>query len=406
MSDIAIVVTAFNRPKALQRLLNSIKIADYTAQPAVDLIISIDFSGFDDCAIIAGKFEWEYGQKIVINHIDNLGLKAHIISCGSYVNKYDAIILIEDDLFVGRYYFDFAVKSFNEYCQNTQIAGIALFTLHYNEIGYCPFEPIADGYDTYFMQLPASWGQVFWKSKWSEFTEFLENYKDDFANSTLPAEVKIWNSNTSWKKYYYEFIVQNDYYFVYPREGHVTNFGDTGTHYSTGTYVWQNSLSVGRRKYNFGDFGNSKCIYDSHMELTPLSYSRITNNSISVEFDINGTKNLSNVKAEYLFSTKQCNKVVQGYSMDLYPYENNILFNIYDLYLVNEYTIKFAKSVDFEQTKIVDRIKIDSLRMIGKEYIEYVHHNKLHASLMAGILRRIIKASFRFSKIIYFKKEK
>jgi hypothetical protein len=368
VTDIAIVVTAFNRPKALQRLLNSIKIADYTAQPAVDLIVSIDFSGFVDCAIIAENFEWKFGQKIVINHIENLGLKAHIISCGSYVNKYDAIILIEDDVFVGRYFFDFAVKSFNEYYKNPRIAGVALFGLHYNEIGYCPFEPIIDGCDTYFMQVPASWGQVFWKSKWSEFIEFLENYNDDFANSALPAEVKIWNSNTSWKKYYYEFIVHNDYYFVYPREGHVTNFGDTGTHYSTGTYVWQNALSVGLRNYKFGDLDSSISIYDSHMELTSLSYSRITNNLISVEFDINGTKNLSNIKAEYLFSTKHCNKVIQEYSMDLYPYENNILYNIHYVSLVYDYKIKFARTIDFEQGKIVDRLKIDSLRMLGKDY--------------------------------------
>ena len=76
----AIVVVAFNRPNSLIKLLSSLEKAFYT-----------------EVVKIANDFVWSYGDKIIIDHKKNLGLKKHILSCGDLTDKYDSVIILEDD---------------------------------------------------------------------------------------------------------------------------------------------------------------------------------------------------------------------------------------------------------------------------------------------------------------------
>ena len=97
--DIAIVVVAYNRPDSLNRLLDSLTKVNYEGHN-VPLIISIDYSGKDDVYLAAEAFEWKFGEKKIIRHPENLGLKKHVLSCGDLVKDYDAVIILEDDLLV------------------------------------------------------------------------------------------------------------------------------------------------------------------------------------------------------------------------------------------------------------------------------------------------------------------
>ena len=74
-ANIAIVIAAFNRPHSLRRLLSSIKTAAYSSYTNIPLVISIDYSGNEDCYKVADDFEWMHGKKTVIKHPNNLKLK-------------------------------------------------------------------------------------------------------------------------------------------------------------------------------------------------------------------------------------------------------------------------------------------------------------------------------------------
>jgi len=118
-----------------------------------------------------------------------------------------------------------------------------------------PFIPLNDASHAYFMQVPCSWGQAWLKEHWSAFESWystnLENeYNDD---PTLPANIVYWPA-TSWKKYFFKYMVEHDKYFVYPTCSYATNFGDKGQHH-TGSNLFQVPIQLGRiENYIFNSF--------------------------------------------------------------------------------------------------------------------------------------------------------
>ena len=78
--DIAICVIAFNRLASLKRLLSSLDNAVYPC--TVKLYISVDKSDTNAVEKCAEEYIWKFGDKEVILHEENLGLRKHVINCG------------------------------------------------------------------------------------------------------------------------------------------------------------------------------------------------------------------------------------------------------------------------------------------------------------------------------------
>ncbi len=363
--NLALVVIAYNRPKSLLNLLNSLARADYGNENSLTLIISIDKSYEDSVLTVAKNFQWSYGQKIIIAHVVNLGLKKHVLSCGDLIVKYDGIVMLEDDLIVSPYFMQFVRSSMPFFDFEDNVAGVALYDQKYNEIAACPFEAIQDGFDNYFMQVPCSWGQFFTKKQWLNFKIFYDDFHDDFSTSNLPEYVLGWKNETSWKKYLYEYMLTTNRYFVYPRVGLTTNSGDSGTHYKNKITHLQSSILINRKDYNFSTFENSLSIYDAHLELMEPVHNKYLDELINVEFDINGTKRLNKINSEYLFSSKHCINPIEIYAIDFYPYENNILFK--RITEVNSSgVIYFGLTIDFCDTEPnFNRLFYDAKRIFG-----------------------------------------
>jgi len=102
-----IVVVAYNRPIALQRLLESLTAAVYPN--AVNLVVSVDYGGDSSVTEIAISFIWTYGNKRVILRDQNLGLHKHILACGQLSDEYGSIVLLEDDLYVSSAFYEYGV---------------------------------------------------------------------------------------------------------------------------------------------------------------------------------------------------------------------------------------------------------------------------------------------------------
>ena len=324
-----ILIVTYNRPDSLQRLLNSIVEAYYPSQIDVDLIISIDFSGKNDCFHIANDFNWIKGKKKIIKHNENLGLRNHIISCGNISLDYDGVIILEDDCFVAKDFYNYAVQAYHFYHNDPKIAGISLYSYQFNDNVKMPFETLKDGNDVYFMQIPSSSGQLWTKNQWKLFVEFYKFNPITSEQDKIPEYVKKW-PESSWKKYFYKYMVEKDLYFVYPQISLSTNFGDIGKHSTTICYLHQVSINSGVNLiYKFITIIESCNIYDAYFEIQPECLNKL---GFDFEFpfsvDTYLSKQYNVINAEYILTTYSNLNTVKQFGISLKPLINNIIYNI------------------------------------------------------------------------------
>ena len=379
-ADIAIIIAAYNRPASLQRLLGSIERANYAGYTGITLVISIDHSGKNDCKVIADAFEWKHGNKTVIHQPHNLGLKKHILSCGDYTLQHDAVIVLEDDLFVSAQFYDYAQQAYIFYKNDEEVAGIAFYHNVFNEVAYCPFEPIHDGYDNYFMQVPCSWGQLWTKKQWAGFINYANGITNEQVFASLPATVQEWSA-ASWKKLFYSYLIQTGKYFVYPRIGLSTNFGDAGQHLTDNQTVFQTPLLLSEKTFQFSTPADSLSRYDGFFELEGTIYNKLVDDTIAVTFDLNGTKPLTAITTRYLISSKKCRKPEQQFEVSVYPYENNILLRILAVKESNS-CFSLGETASFSGAQQFNRLTIDFKRVF----------------LSDVFLRNAVRAEFEQSK--------
>lgn len=301
----AIVIIAYNRTQALQRLLTSVANASYGTVD-IPLIISIDKSDNDNVLNLCTQFEWKHGEKTIIAHSENLGLKKHILQCGSLTEKYGAVIMLEDDLMVSPQYFNYALQALNYYGIDADIAGISLYSYAIIENGFFPFHPLTDGNSTYFMQLPASWGQLFTIGHWQSFMQWYNNNTHIPELNKLPAYINAWGEK-SWKRHYANYMIENDKYFVYPKQSYSTNFGDPGTN-TDREGLYQVPLAETAQQLVFPSLQNSNAVYDMWFELLPAKLSKLVPalKAHNYSVDLYGSKELADIKTPYLLSSKPC----------------------------------------------------------------------------------------------------
>lgn len=324
--NIPIVVSAFDRKNALERLLASLRKADY--QESVTLIISIDGEGPAEVVETAHAFAWPHGEKQVVHHRENLGLRGHILFCGSLAGQHDGIILLEEDLYAAPSFYRYALQAARFYRDCPDIAGIALYAPAFNENAYLPFCPLHDGHDVYFMQLACSWGQLWLNRQWREFEDWYRDHaaQDLSADRSLPHSVRQW-PDTSWKKFFIKFMIDGNRYFVYPRSSLTTNFGDEGRHH-TGTRLYQVPLMLGEPpEWAFVDFNRSLVKYDACGEMLPASLRRMCPQLDGYDFtvDLYGVKEAHCFTDKYVLTSKQCDACLQSYGKFLLPPEANII---------------------------------------------------------------------------------
>lgn len=326
--NIPIVVVAYNREKSLERLLNALANANY-ANYKVDLIISIDKSHNSKVTNLADSFEWIYGEKKIIKHNENLGLRKHILSCGDLVKDYDAIIMLEDDLLVSKSFYLFSQQSVAFYAHDDNIGGISLYNYPVSEFAnFRKFTPMLDDSDIFFMNVPSSWGQIWTKKQWESFRLWYEKeeYKNFDYTDIVPMVTLSW-SEKSWKKYFHMYTAQHNKQVVYPRFGYSTNMGDMGTHNEIASTAYQTNLMGNfNRNYHFKELSNSECVYDAFMENKKLFHAFDLDKELIVDYY--GIKNITD-KKDYLLTTRVLNyKILKTWGLSLKPYEQNIIFNI------------------------------------------------------------------------------
>jgi len=383
--NIAIVVAAFNRPESLKRLLASISQAEYNGNP-VTLVISIDYQNSDrhaETVTIARNFEWMFGDKLIIEHQRNLGLKKHILSCGRLTANYPAIIMLEDDLLVSRQYYDYTRQMLEKYASDEHIAGISLYApLWVSIFGKPgrPFIPDSSAYDAYFIQCAQSWGQCWTAGMWDNFYEwFLQHDMKLVPDPEIPGEVTRW-PESSWLKYYICYVVKTNKYFVQPYISLTTNFGDIGTHTDIVNSSGQTPLQNGKMQYRKPEFSEA-VRYDVFFERMDLPASPdIISSDICV--DLYGAKR--NITKKRYWLTMDCApyKIVSSYGLYLRPHERNAILNIQGndifLYDTNEQG-QAPKKNNPDMTKLWYDYKIISFKNSLKIFLYNLKGRLLHS---------------------------
>ncbi len=334
MLNIAIVVICYKRIDPMKRLLKSLLNAYYDNEK-VDLIISIDKSDNEKCENYAKAFKWDFGEKRVVTHTTNLGLRKHILGCGEYLENYDAVVVLEDDLVVMPGFWRYVRQTSEFYNNDKNIAGVSLYSSSKNIYNLMPFSPIDTDYDIFFLQVAQSWGQVWFKEKWNEFIKWYEEHKyskfEDVTN--IPKELSLW-PESSWLKYHLWYCIEKNKFFVYPYKTYTTCFSEEGEHTAKTSSLYQTNFnhSVNDRKLNLPSLDNRDAVcYDGFFENCRLSYE----NGNSIASDLYGIKHYYG-DYKLLLSSKKLNyKLLGKYGLVLKPHEENYLYGIEgeDIYL-------------------------------------------------------------------------
>ena len=386
--NIGILVIAYNRVESLKRLLYSLNYSHYERND-ISLIISIDKGDNREVVAYANSFEWLHGLKKIIMHKENLGLRKHVLLCGSYLEEYDALIVLEDDIFVAPSFFLFAQSAVDYYHSDPKIAGISLYSFSLNYQTNMPFIPEKKDADVYFMSCAQSWGQVWLKNQWKEFMKWYDEHeKDPWNEAKLPKVICNW-PKSSWLKYHTRYCIEKEKYFVYPYISYTTNFSDEGTHSKGLNTAYQVPLQQGLLSiFKFVILDNKAVIYDGYFERVGVGYYlNISEDNLCVNFydenQINGYKYL-------LSSRKLPYEVVKSFALSLKPYELNIYYDIFgeDLFL-------------YDTSKKVLKVK-DKSTIEGKsKYLwSYRSISVLHIStynMLKEIVKRWIKCFFKYS---------
>ncbi|MBR2715584.1 MAG: glycosyltransferase [Ruminococcus sp.] len=383
--NIAIVTIAYNRPDSLSRLLDSLNRVDYEGHD-VTLIISIDYSGDDSVYRLAHSFEWKFGEKKVIQHTVNLGLKKHVLTCGDMVKDYDAVIVLEDDLIVSPAMYSYTIRAVEKYKNDDNIAAIALYSKGFSETAWKPFVPAVSCYDTYFVQTAESWGQVWMRDSWKDFRTWYDNNSTPFSKASgVPNDVCDWDSK-SWKKYHIKYCVDNNKYTVYPYWSLTTCMGEEGEHVKKNNNRFQVPfVETKSKEYRFADFVDESSVkYDVYLE-------RVSENLSGICMDLYGQKTDFG-SCKYVITPRVINyKVVDTYGLALRPHEENILLNVR-----GDYFVKYDLSSPLKNIPVFKAEKqIDYYNYIDFEYATNQMRTKDLFSHMWRLVFYRIKKLFR-----------
>lgn len=321
ISQLTIVIIAYNRSEALKRLLGSIsltKLKDYN----LNFIFSLEKKATKAVIKVINDFELNRINKVIIHNDNFLGADRHNLKVQQLALIHENILILEDDHFVSPYLFDFAFAALNFYQKNENVAAISLYPYSWVESISVPFLPLEDGYFNYFQQRPSSRGYILTKNQVIRFNEWKIN--NPSCKNQLPPNTKKWKSD-NWEKMWYNYLIDTNQFLVFPHVAFNTVFGELGYNMknSNERYAFQQPLAFGKSIYNFSTSEHSYSVYDAFYEY--LKYEEL--GFEDVEGNLYGTKTIDCISKKFI-AINTCNdSSIKSFGRDLKPIELNVLLN-------------------------------------------------------------------------------
>ena len=321
---IAIVSVGYNRLKSQVRQLSALTRADYSGFDNVPLIISIDCSGDTELYDYVRNYEWPHGDKYVIIRETRMGLKEHILACGDLTQYFKGIILLEDDIYVSKDYYNYINQMEKAYGNDDNICSIALYSNEMN--GYCwlPLVRLKNESDVFADQAVSTWGEYWNERMWMGFREWLSKTDIPWADIDMPHQIKEWTK--AWSKFFDAYMVLEGRWSIFPYASLTTNFSDAGEHGDANNTIVQVSLQQGHKAYQTLPFEKlvKYDIYSNNIGLADAL-------NIPLEdicLDLYGVRPNDHNRRYYLTVKKLPYKVVESYGLYMRPHELNVIEQI------------------------------------------------------------------------------
>ena len=323
MKSFAIILACYQRLPGLKRLLSSLERVDFDGRTDITLLFSIDNSGASFVEDFARDYAWRFGEKIVRTFPERQGLKNHILRCGDDTERYDIVVVLEDDIYVSDSMYHYAYQAASFYEGDESIAGISLYSFQKNWLKWLlRFEPQRTTCDTFFLKVAMSWGQVWTAKKWRPFKAWLSQHRDFLPSEGIPDALNQWPAS-SWLKYHDRYCIEQGKYFVYPYGSLSTNCSDAGEHAAYPVTDHQVELQYGKTEYRFPTFDARAVRYDEYMEREGLGqFLGVPEEALTVA--IWGTKKSGLWKRYVLTIDSLPFAVIRRYGMALHPVELNV----------------------------------------------------------------------------------
>ncbi|MGY3602743.1 MULTISPECIES: hypothetical protein [unclassified Bradyrhizobium] len=328
--DFTVVVVGYNRPHSLRRLLKSLANAAEYAERWPPIIISIDYGGGQEwsaCVQYAEHFDWPGTKHVVIQPVQ-LGLRKHVLTCCNLSRSVGNVLVFEDDLCVSRAVFQVADELLAKYGTSSQVAGISLYSHMFNEFAEIPFVAVNDGWDVFFAQTGSSWGQMWTRTQWVAFDEWLSTYVSD-EGAAVPREVLAWSPQKSWKRFFNMYLAKSKQFVVYPRVSMSTNMGDRGVNLKFETTHLTVALGVGASPLRLPELHESLSVYDPFLEFEAERLKRLVPALRGYEFDVDltGEKPVKSLRRPFVLTCRggHSSAAIQ-YGFGHFPPELNVIF--------------------------------------------------------------------------------
>ncbi|KAG0224718.1 hypothetical protein BGW42_004937 [Actinomortierella wolfii] len=263
--EIKMVVITNNRPGSCIRLLRSLSQAHYL-NDKIPLMLNMDAEADRVTIQLASNFEWEHGPKLMRHRVRRGGLMLAVVEAWYPEGDHEYAVLLEDDVEVSPLFYSWIKYNILRYRYSPghhlyhRMFGVSMYSQKFVEThlaGRSPFNPEDIFIETpeyelrspFLLQLPCSWGAVYFPEHWREFHEYVADRLLDIEwNKTNLQAVQIPRSRTnrwsnSWKKLFIEMIYMRGYVMLYPNYFNFTSFSTN--HLEWGTHTKQQRNSAG-----------------------------------------------------------------------------------------------------------------------------------------------------------------
>ncbi|KAI9143997.1 hypothetical protein BKA69DRAFT_1122655 [Paraphysoderma sedebokerense] len=277
--QVTINIIANNRAGSLLRLCTALSNSFYLNDP-VDITFSLDSTSDKVSIAFINRFQWPHGSKHIRHRVQKGGLLAAVSESWYPSSNHHYAVFLEDDIEVSPLYYIWVKYTILKYRYGYQrdfsdrLFGVSLYSPRVIEI-VSPRQkfqtdnifanlslPLNNSSrqssvqlplrTPYFLQLPCSWGAVYFPEHWREFHVYITRRLLDSASASSPSSnspttpsastnaVTIPNSRSSkwtssWKKYFIEMSYLRGYYMLYPNFSNQNSFSTN--HLELGQHV-------------------------------------------------------------------------------------------------------------------------------------------------------------------------
>lgn len=252
--DVALAVFAYNRPEHLKDCLTSLDLNDGLKSLDIHLFIDGPVNkeaehSSEAVLRIANEFAQYHSNCTISFSQVNLGLRKSVISALSTLfSKYEAVIVVEDDLVVSRDFIPFMIRALEAFANDMNVGSISGFS----EARF----PFFVKSDLIASRRQSCWGWATWSNRWNsiDWIDSKGNTSEYLANVKLLSSIgwdlkqiykaQIAGSISSWAINFDLHAARNQWRSIQPRRTLVQNNGmdGSGTHFTLRTKNIKSSI--------------------------------------------------------------------------------------------------------------------------------------------------------------------